>query len=74
MLYRILTISGQPRTEITVQHFIHDDILDPDITVYTKAFNQTLMERLDDTNFIFNVFDGFGVRYEISGIPQWDTW
>ena len=36
-------------------------MLDPDIAVQIKAFDQALIERLDDTNFTINDFDGFGV-------------
>ena len=74
MQYRIMTISGQPKAETTVQHIIRHDILDPDISLQIKDFDRALSERLDDTNFIINDFYGFGVEDEGSGMPQWDTW
>ena len=50
-----------------------DDIIDPNIAVQIKAFDQALIERLDNINFIFDDFNGFGVDYEVSSLPQWDT-
>ena len=29
---------------------------------------------MDDTNFITDDFDGFGVEDDGSDLPQWDTW
>ena len=29
---------------------------------------------MDNTNFIIDDFNGFGVDYEVSDILQWDTW
>ena len=39
-----------------------------------KVFDQALTERLDDTNFIIDYFDGFVMKDEGSDMPQWDTW
>ena len=39
-----------------------------------KAFDQALNERLDNTNFIIDDFDGFGIKDEGSDMPQWDIW
>ena len=38
-------------------------MLDPDIAVQIKAFDRALTERLYDTNFIIDDFDGFGIKY-----------
>ena len=48
-------------------------MLNPDIAVQTKAFDQDLTERLDDTNFIIDDFNGFVMKDEGSDFPQWDT-
>ena len=57
-----------------MQHVTRDDALEPDIAVQIKAFDQTLTERLEDTNFIIDYYDGFGMKDEGSGMPQRDTW
>ena len=74
MLYWIMPISGQSIPETTVQHVTCDDILDPDIVVQIKAFDQALSERLDNTNNIIDYFDCFVIKDEGSDMPQWDTW
>ena len=74
MSYWIMHISGQPISETTVNHITCDDMLDPDISVQIKKFDQALTELLDDTNFIIDDFDDFGIKNEGCGIPQWDTW
>ena len=45
-------------------------MIDPDIVVQIRAFDQALTERLDDTKFIINDFNGFGVEYEGSDMLQ----
>ena len=57
-----------------MQNVTCDDIIDPDIAVQIKSLDQALLEHLDNTNFIINDFNGFGVDYEGSDMPQWDTW
>ena len=74
MAYWIIPISVQPITETTVQNITRDDIIDPNIAVQIKSFNQALTERLDNIKFIIDGFNGFGVDYEGSDMPQWDTW
>ena len=74
MSYWIIPFSVQPIAETNVQNVTRDDIFDPNIAVQIKAFDQALIERLDNINFIINDFDGFGVEYEGSDMPQWDTW
>ena len=74
MSYWIMPISVKPIAEKNVQHVTHDDILGPDIAVHIKAFDPALTERLDGTNFIIDDFDGFGMKYEGSDVPQWETW
>ena len=49
-------------------------MLDPYIAVQIKAFDKELTEQLDDSKFIFDDFDGFGMKDEGSDMPQWDTW
>ena len=61
MPYWIISIYGQPITETTVQHVNCDDMLSPYIAMPIEVFDQTLKERLDDTNFIIYKFYGFGV-------------
>ena len=74
MSYWIISISGWPIVETTVQHVTRDDMLYPDISVQIKVFDQALTERLDNTNFIIDDFDEFGIKYEGIDIPQCDTW
>ena len=69
-----MPISGQPIAETTVQHVNPYDMLDPYIAVQIKAFDQTLTERLDNTNIIINYLDGFGITDEGKDMPLWDTW
>ena len=45
-----------------MQHVTRDDMLDPDIAVQIKAFEQALTELLENTNFIINDFYGFGMK------------
>ena len=66
-----MPISGQPIAETTVYHVNCDDMIDPYIVVHIKAFDPALTERLDGTNFIIDDFDGFGMKYEGSDVPQW---
>ena len=47
-----MPVNGHPIIETTVQHVTRDDILDPDVSAQIKEFNQKLIERLDDTNFV----------------------
>ena len=63
MSYWIIPISGQPISGTTMQHVTRDDILDPDIAVQIKEFDQALTERSYDTNSIIDDFDGFGIKY-----------
>ena len=70
MLYWIIPIYGQTIAETTSQHVTCEDMLDPDIALQIKAFDRALTERLDNTNFIINDFDGFGIKDEGSDMPQ----
>ena len=74
MSYWIKPIYGQPTAETNVQHVTRDDMLDPYIAVQIKVFDQALPESLDDTNFIIDDLDGFGVEDEGSDMLQWETW
>ena len=69
-----MPISDQPIIETTVKHVTSDDMIEPDIVVKIKSFDQSLTESLDNTNVIIDSFYGFGVEDEGSDIPQWDTW
>ena len=69
ILYWITPIYSQPISETTVQHIIRDDMLDPDIAVQIKAFDKEITEQLDDTKFIFDDFNGFGMKDEGSDMP-----
>ena len=73
MSYWRIPIYGQPMTETTVQHVTSDDVLDPNIAVEIKSFDQALTECLDNIKFIINDFNGFVVDYQGSDMPQWDT-
>ena len=64
-----MPISGQTIAETTVQHVTHDDLIDQDIALHIKEFDKVLTERLDDANFIIDVFGGFGIKDEGSDIP-----
>ena len=59
MSYKIIQISGQPIAETTVQHVTCDDIINPDISVQIKAFDQESNECLEDTKFIIDDSNGF---------------
>ena len=74
ILYWIMPISVQPIEEKIVQHVTRYYMLDPDITVQIKAFDWALTEWLYNTNFIIGGFNGVGMKYEGSDMPQWDTW
>ena len=56
-------ISVQPTAETTVQNVTHDDILDPNIAVQIKSFDQALIECLENIKFIINDFNVFGTDY-----------
>ena len=57
-----------------MQHDTCDDILDIDISVQIKAFDQALTEHLEDINFIIDDFNGFGIKDEGIDMTQWNTW
>ena len=59
MPYWIIPIYGQPVAETTLQHVTRDDMIDPDIAVQIKSFDQALNECLDDTKLIIVDFNGF---------------
>ena len=45
-------------------------MLDPDIAVQIKDFDQAITERLGDTNFIIDDFSGFGVEDESTDMTK----
>ena len=49
-------------------------MIDQYIAVQIKPFYRALTERLNNTNFIINDFDGFVIKDEGIDMPQWDTW
>ena len=55
-----------------MNNITRDDILDPNIAVQIKAFDQSLIERLDNIHFIIDDFNRFGVYSEVIDMPQWD--
>ena len=59
MSYWIMPISVQPIAETTVQHVTHDDMLHPYIASQITSFDQELIERLDNINFIIDDLYGF---------------
>ena len=52
MSYWIVTQSGQIVSKSTVEHVTRDDYMNDDIKQKIVEFNDTLEQRLDDTNFV----------------------
>jgi len=52
LCYWVLTTSGKVIARTTVQHVVREDYLQDGIQESIKAFDESLQERLDDTNFV----------------------
>ena len=76
LCYWILTKDGSVIAETTVQHVTREDMQEDEIKEQVAAFNQSITERLDDTNFIlennegrFTLLDEYENDFDL---PQWD--
>ena len=76
MCYWIITETGRPMAETTVQHVTRDDLLDQDMKMQIDNFNEAVERRLSDQNFVIPIpeyMDGFALQDVDYDLPQWDV-